>query len=74
MVTGLTLLWLPCLPSHFLLPALPISQVYLKMSIMLVMGQRALFLPQTLAKYGIHPGHFDLDVLLPELDKLIVPG
>ena len=74
MVTGLTLLWLPCLPIHFLLPAFPISQVYLKMSIALVMGQQALFPPQTLAKYGIHLGCFDLNVLPPELDELIVPG
>ena len=38
-MTGLTLLWLPCLPIRFLLPAFSIPQVYHKVSIVLVMGQ-----------------------------------
>ena len=72
---GLTLLWSPRLPTHFLLPALPVPQVNLKVSAALIVCQRALFPgPQALGKYGIHHGRLDLDVSSPELDELVVPG
>ena len=71
----LTLLWSFCLLTHFLLLALPVPQVNLKVSVILIICQRALFPgPQALGKYGIHYGHLDLNVLSLELDELVVPG